>query len=208
MNLINQKYGKLFVVQKSNFSKKNNIMWDCLCDCGNKTKVSTANLNSGRVRSCGCLKSEKLSKRNITHNQRHSHLYEVWKSMKQRCYNPKLKSYKNYGGRGIKICEPWYNDFQAFYDWAYANGYSTKEQQNETKKLTIDRIDNNGNYTPDNCRWVTRKQQASNLRTTKLVTIKGETKCVADWCREYNIHRSTYDTRIRKGMPPEEALTK
>ena len=200
MDLTNKKYGKLLVLKKSKSKYKNNITWDCLCDCGNKIVVTTANLNSHRVCSCGCLKIEKLVQRSTKHNQRHTHLYEVWKSMKQRCYNPKLKVYKNWGARGIKICEDWLNDFQSFYDWSMTNGYKDE--------LTIDRIDVNGNYEPSNCRWVDRKTQAANTRLAKLITINGESKCIAEWCRIYNVNRATYNSRVRRGLSAEEALTK
>ena len=150
-----------------------------------------------------------LMRRNITHNQRHTHLYEIWKAIKQRCYNPKNYAYKNWGGRGIKVCDEWLNNFQAFYDWSYANGYTCNNHNKDEKtKLTIDRIDVNGNYEPSNCRWVNRKEQANNMRHTKHITINGQTHCIAEWCRIYNIYRTTYQSRIKRGMTPEEALTK
>ncbi len=206
-NLLNQRFGRLVVVEELP-KQKRNAFWKCKCDCGNYSSCTSGNLKSGKIVSCGCLKLEKLLQRSTTHNQRHTHLYEVWKSMKQRCYNPNLKSYKNWGARGIKICDEWLNDFQSFYDWSYANGYSTENQKNEKLKLTIDRIDNNGNYEPSNCRWVNRKTQASNMRTTKLITINGETKCLAEWFRHYNLCSWTYYTRIKYGWSVEEALTK
>lgn len=206
-NLLNQRFGRLVVVEELP-KQKRNPFWKCKCDCGNYSCCTSGNLKSGKIVSCGCLKLEKLLQRSTTHNQRHTHLYEVWKGIRQRCKNPKRKGYHNYGGRGITICEEWDKSFQAFYDWSYANGYSTENQKNEKLKLTIDRIDNNGNYEPSNCRWVDRKTQASNMRTTKLITINGETKCLAEWFRNYNISSWTYYTRIKYGWTIEEALTK
>lgn len=206
-NLINKRFGRLVVVEELP-KQKRNAFWKCKCDCGNYSSCTSGNLKSGKILSCGCLKLQRLLERSTTHNQRHTHLYEVWKGIRQRCNNPKHSSYHNYGGRGITICEEWDKSFQAFYDWSYANGYSTENRENEKLKLTIDRIDNNGNYEPFNCRWVDRKTQSSNMRTTKLVTINGETKCISEWCRVFNLSRWTYATRIKSGLTPEQAITK
>ena len=207
IDISNQKFGRLTAIEKStNISGK--TVWKCICDCGKIAYVTTSNLTCNRIRSCGCIKQEILMKRNITHNQRHTKLYNVWKGIKQRCYNPKSQSYHNYGARGIKMCNEWLNDFQSFYEWSYANGYSTENQNDEKHKLTLDRIDVNGNYEPSNCRWVDRKTQASNMRTTKLITINGQTKSIAEWCRTYNVYRTTFNARVKRGLSPYEALTK
>lgn len=207
IDITNNRYGKLVVLERTK-KISGKTVWKCQCDCGNITYVLTSNLTCNRIKSCGCLRIEKLLQRSITHNQRHTYLYEVWKAIRQRCKNPKHKGYHNYGGRGITICEEWDKSFQAFYDWAYANGYSTDNQKDEKLKLTIDRIDNNGNYEPSNCRWVDRKTQSSNTRIAKLITINGETKCIAEWCKKYNVYRNTFYARVKRGMSPEEALTK
>lgn len=188
-NLIGKKFNRLLVIELAE-SKNDNIVWKCLCDCGKITNVITANLTSGRVKSCGCLKEEKLIRRNTTHNQRHTKLYEVWKTMKQRCSNPNNKGYKNYGGRGIKVCDEWKNSFQSFFDWSMKNGYSTN--------LSIDRIDNNGNYCPENCRWTNRIVQANNSRWNKFITINGETHSLADWCRIYKMPYTLVSNRVSR----------
>lgn len=207
IDITNNRYGKLVAIERStNISGK--TAWKCKCDCGNITYVSTSNLTCNRIRSCGCLKLEKLLERSTTHNQRHTYLYEVWKGIRQRCKNSKHSSYHNYGGRGIKVCEAWDKSFQAFYDWSYANGYSTENQKDEKLKLTIDRIDNNGNYEPSNCRWVDRKTQTRNMRTTRFITFNGQNKSVSEWCEIYGIKLQTFNTRIRNGWSIEEALTK
>jgi hypothetical protein len=206
IDISNNRYGKLVAIERSkNISGK--TAWKCKCDCGNITYVSTSNLTCNRIKSCGCLKLEKLLERSTTHNQRHTHLYDVWKSIRQRCNNPKNRGYHNYGGRGITICEEWDKSFETFYKWSYANGYSTENQKDEKLKLTIDRIDNNGNYEPSNCRWVDRKTQASNTRIAKFFTINGETKCFSEWCRIFGIHRATFDRRIKNGWSIEKAIT-
>lgn len=197
-DLIGKKFNRLLVIELAE-RKNNAIVWKCRCDCGKITNVITANLTSGRVKSCGCLKDEKLIQRSTTHNQRHTKLYEVWKSIKQRCFNPNNISYKNYGGRGITICDDWRNSFSSFYEWSIQNGYSDK--------YSIDRIDNNGNYEPSNCRWVTRVIQANNTRTNKYITINNVTKSLADWVRTTNLSYNCVKTRLDCGWSPEDALT-
>ena len=198
LDLTNKKFNKLTVIKKVK-NQNHKTMWLCQCDCGNTTLVITSNLTCNRIKSCGCLKNEQLIKRNTTHNQRHTHLYEVWKTMKQRCNNPRSKSYKNYGGRGIKVCDDWVNSFKSFYEWSMLNGYK--------KGLTIDRINNNGNYCPENCRWADRITQANNSRWNKHITINGKDDTLANWLRFYNIKDYEYYKRIKKGYSEQEALT-
>lgn len=125
-------------------------------------------------------------------------LYNVWCSMKERCANKHNKSYKNYGERGIKVCDEWRNDFKAFYNWAMANGY--------TDGLTIDRIDNNGNYEPSNCRWASRRLQNRNYGRNHLITFNGETLCLCDMAGKYNIPRARLTYRLSHGWDIEKAL--
>lgn len=186
-DLTSQRFGKLLVVKKA-YCKNQKVYWQCICDCGNTTFVTTSNLRCNRIKSCGCLKVEQLIDRSSTHNKRYTKLYEVWKTIKQRCLNPKNKSYHNYGGRGIVVCKEWLNDYSSFYNWSMENGYK--------EGLTIDRINNNGNYEPSNCRWATRVVQCNNTRLNKYITINNETKSLADWCRHYNISYSLVRQRI------------
>lgn len=166
LDLKGQKFGSLFVLKKSNVIKNNNVMWECRCDCGNKALVSSHRLRSGRTKSCGCKKSKFTSDRTAgaknygyKHNLRNTKLYAIWATMKQRCFNKMYKDYKYYGGRGITICDEWKDDVKAFYDWSMVNGYA--------EGLTIDRIDNDGDYSPDNCRWTTMKVQRENQRNRR-----------------------------------------
>lgn len=167
VDLKGKKYGKLTVLYKtSDKSKDNKIQWMCKCDCGNSIVVKGCNLtrNTRPTKSCGCLHRELNKTRGIKHNKRRSRLYSVWASMKQRCENKNGSSYKYYGARGIKLCDEWKNDFMCFYIWANNNGYDEKAIRG---KCTIDRINNNGNYEPNNCRWVDMKVQSTNKRKIK-----------------------------------------
>ena len=140
-------------------------MWKCKCDCGNEVLVRHGNLQKGFTKSCGCYHKEKFGDINRKHDMAYkTDLYNVWKSMKDRCYREKCKSYKNYGGRGIKICDEWRDDFKAFYDWSIKNGYKSEKTSGGVNILSIDRINNDGDYEPNNCRWTTIDVQAKNKR--------------------------------------------
>lgn len=126
-------------------------------------------------------------------------LYEIWRSLKKRCLNPKTEQYSNYGGRGITVCDEWRDSFQAFYDWAMANGYRDD--------LTLDRIDGNGNYEPSNCRWATWKEQQNNRRNNHFITYNGETKTLKQWSEQVGIDWDILYSRLKKGWSVEKALT-
>lgn len=159
VDLTGEKYGKLKVIKRAKNYKNKRVSWECICDCGNTKEVSSNLLRTGKTRSCGCLRTAE-NKSRVKHGLSNTKLYYVWKQIKSRCSNPKNMSYKNYGKRGITICSEWQHDFMIFKDWAFKNGYK--------EGLTIDRIDNEKGYFPENCRWVTRKEQNNNRRKAPI----------------------------------------
>lgn len=167
-DLTGQRFGRLVVVERSGSDNQKRAMWKCCCDCGCIQVVGSGNLLRGLTQSCGCLKSEKLRKRSTVHGKRNNRLYCVWVNMKKRCSNPIAHNYHRYGGRGITVCDEWLHDFQAFYDWAIANGYDENAPYGQ---CTIDRIDNDRGYGPDNCRWVDTATQNRNKSNNRKVVL-------------------------------------
>lgn len=172
-------------------NKGHKTMYYCMCHCGNLFKTSQSNLNDGHTISCGCIQHFQIIKRNTTHGQSDTKLYYVYKTMKNRCHNKNVKNYKDYGGRGITVCDEWKNDFQEFYNWSIVNGYK--------EGLQIDRIDNNGNYEPINCRWVSRKQNCNNRRSNINITYKGMTKTATEWAEYLGVNKKAFTNRVRRG---------
>lgn len=171
-------------------------MWDCVCECGTRRAVRGNDLRLGKSVSCGCyLVDNPVSRK---HGATGSHLYMIYHGMRARCYNPNNDDYKHYGGRGIKICDEW-QDYETFQSWALRNGY--------VDGLTIDRIDVNGDYCPNNCRWITMDEQKANKRNTVYVTAFGETKRLVEWAKEYGMKYQTLEKRIKNGWLIEDALT-
>lgn len=194
IDITGKKFGRLLVIKRTNdhiTPKGHHItMWECKCDCGNTKTITGHALKQGFTKSCGCISKK--------HGKTKTRLFNIWVNMRQRCYNSKIPEFHLWGGKGVAVCDEWRNDFKTFYDWAMSNGY--------TDELTIDRIDNNGNYEPSNCRWVTAKAQAMNLSSNHKITINGKTKTLCEWLEVAPITASTYHKRKKKGMNDKDAL--
>lgn len=195
IEIIGNKYGRLKVLENLGLIN-GRTHYRCLCDCGNEKILMRNNLIRS-TRSCGCLRHEAPS--NKTHGQKGTRLYRIWGGMKTRCFNKNDHTYKGYGARGITMTADWL-DFSNFYDWARRTGY--------TDELTIERIDNNGDYEPGNCKWITLGEQARNRRSTTYIEFKGQKKSLSEWSEITGIGSATLHGRINRGWPVEAALTR
>ncbi len=195
-----KKFGKWTVIGKA----PNHItcggypvsMWDCVCECGTRRAVRGNDLRLGKSVSCGCSLVENPTARK--HGAAGSHLYKVYYGMKARCYNPNNKNYKHYGGRGIEICKEW-QSFEAFAEWADKSGYA--------EGLTIERKDVNGDYCPQNCCWITQREQTWNKRNTVYITAQGETKTLLEWAKQLDVPASMLKSRQARGWTDEEIIS-
>lgn len=188
-------------------SEPNQIInkWLCQCDCGNKRLVASTNLRNNSSRSCGCLKSERTKEAKTIHGQKDTRLYRLWAGIKARCFNPNVKAWEHYGGRGISLCQEWANDFSVFAEWAKENGYKDN--------LTIERRNVDGGYCPENCLFITQKEQGYNKRNTVYITAWSETKTIPEWFLDSRVkamlaNKVTEDMfrkRLRRGWTIENA---
>ena len=191
---IKERYGRLLVLHEDPVVK---CKWICQCDCGTVKSIAVSSLRSGRSKSCGCYCSDVLVKIRTTHGQSKTKIYNIWVSMLSRCRNKNFPLYKNYGGRGIKVCERWliFENFLA-------------DMGDKPDGMTIDRINNDGNYEPSNCRWATWIDQANNKRTTRFVVYNGMKLSLAQWARKLNINSDTLKDRLDSNWPIREAFFK
>lgn len=169
------------------------------CDCGKTKEIFVRSVATGRTRSCGCLQLAYARKRSYKHGMTYTRLYGIWCNMKDRCSNPNNIGFNLYGGRGITVCDEWCIDFRCFEQWAVTNGYNDD--------LTIDRVNVNKGYSPNNCRWVTPKEQSRNRRSNIMITLNGETHCLIEWCEILNLPYQTIEMRIHRGWDKEKAIT-
>ncbi len=200
-DLSGRRFGRWFVVGRAESGHRGSTMWKCVCDCGTERNVVSGNLLNGGSKSCGCRKADlaaEMSKRNITHGLHDAPEYQVWSQMKARCCNRRHRSYRYYGGRGISVCKEWLGSFKRFY---------SDMGPRPSSKHSLDRIDNDGNYEPGNCRWATRTEQANNTRRCQFVEFNGETKTVTQWAGQIGIPPDRLFYRLHKGWDVERALT-
>lgn len=194
-----KRYGRL-VVEKRVENIGAAAAFLCKCDCGKEKIVTGSHLRTGVTKSCGCLlvkHGKENGKLFITHGITGTRLYRIWRAMRARCQNPKSTAYFKYGARGITVCDEW-QDFTNFAKWAKENGYD--------ENLSIDRIDNNGSYTPENCRWTTPRVQGNNTRRNVFLVYNGEKKTMTEWCRFLNVPVSRVKERLKKGWSVKDAL--
>lgn len=199
---IGSKFNNLTVIEANHRNKYGRPAYLCKCTCGNETLATKSQLTSGMKKSCGCLipktgmKNLGIEEKEYYHSK--TKLYKVYHGMKQRCNNQNVKAYKNYGARGIKLCDEWENDYKTFEIWALSHGYN--------EGLTIERKDVNKGYCPDNCCWITKKEQGYNKRNTRKITYNGKSQCMNKWAEELNISVNTLSTRCYKGWSDKEII--
>lgn len=208
VDLTGRRYGRLVVIERSGLAPSGHALWHCMCDCGRYHIVSSNQLRSG-TKSCGCLRRERASETNSVakRNERkkrepvgseYRRLAQVYNDMKKRCYNPNNKRYSVYGGRGIEVCSEWRNSFTAFKEWALKSGYSDE--------LTLDRKNVDGNYSPDNCRWATRKEQNNNRRNNRIVEYNGASMTLHELSELCGIEYKTLWSRFKAGWSVIDAV--
>ena len=196
-DITGQRFGRLTVIKEADnrhYARRNSY-WECLCDCGNTIVIQGGALRSGHTRSCGCLVKELLAERATTHGMSYDRLYQTWADMKQRCSNPRCKSYPDYGGRGISYADEW-NNFEVFREYALSVGYDDT--------LTIERIDVNGNYEPGNVKFIPLKEQIRNKRNSIHLTYKGIEKTLGEWAGQFGVNRGTAWFRYKDNLSFEE----
>lgn len=199
LDLVGKTYGRLTVLEYAYRNSRGKSMWKCRCKCGKTSIVLGAHLTSGHTKSCGCYSTDATKGRFTTHGMTKTRLYNIWRVMLKRCDYGKATNYKNYGAKGIQVCLEWY-DFKKFKEWSIGHGYADD--------LTIDRIDNNKGYAPENCRWVDMKAQGRNNCRNKCLTFRGETHCLMEWSEIMGINYRTLQNRINLyGWSIERAFT-
>jgi hypothetical protein len=210
LDLTGKRFGRLLVLEMADksdwkvLSGKKRVTFKCECDCGSKILCPSVFLTSGKQKSCGCIRKEK------EHFACKYSIHKTWDSMLMRCYNPNRKQYYLYGGRGIKVCDEWLGSnpkgFSNFYTWAITHGYKEELLSNGRNNLTLDRIDCNKDYCPENCRWVTNAEQQRNKRINKEFEYDGITKTMLSWCQQYKLVWTDYYKLLRLGYDNKTIL--
>lgn len=198
-DLTGEKFGNWLVLKFAGRNERSHNYWLCQCGCGSAPRIfAVGRLTGGRSRSCGCLKHKwpRGPHPNKTHGMRNTKTYHVWQSMRTRCYNSRCHQWPHYGGRGIQVCERWKTSFENF----------LVDMGEAPSGMSLDRINNNDNYSPENCKWSTWHQQSRNKSTNRLLTHNGITMCLRDWSKKYNLPYCTLHKRFMRGLSPEKCL--
>lgn len=193
LNIAGERFNRWEALEVVN-NTKIKTYWLCRCDCGKEKEIALTSLTSGLSRSCGCLRKEQMT----THGLTKSPEYTTWLSMNQRCTNKKDPNYKSYGGRGVTVCDRWGKSFECFLE----------DMGARKKGMTLDRINNDGNYEPKNCRWADKKTQGNNRRSNHCLTINGQKLTITEWSRQLSLSRSTIQHRLRAGWKNEDVIIK
>lgn len=196
-DLSGRRFGRLSIIKKVPNRKATAATWLCRCDCGNEKIITGPNLRRGATKSCGCLRRDMMRAARTTHGGSYSPTYNAWSRMKGRCHNPNSDDFPDYGGRGITVCERWRDNYKAF----------LADMGQCPPEMSIDRINNDGNYEPSNCRWATATEQANNKRNVPLYEFNGQRLSVAEWSRHTGISTSVLSARLSRGWTIKRALT-
>jgi hypothetical protein len=191
-SFIGKRQGQIVVLSHFKKGKNNSNYFRCQCDCGRIAEIRVDHFFNDKQTTCGTF--HKKYENSVIGNK----IYNTWNRMINRCYNPKSHKYYRYGKRGISVCKDWLNNYDNFYIWCINNGYK--------EGLSLDRINNDGNYEPSNCRWTTRKQQQRNMCRNRIITYKNQTHCLAEWCERLNLKYETIKSRLNKGWSIERAF--
>lgn len=198
-DLTGRRFGRLTVISEDDARWSGSVVWLCKCDCGNYKRVRASHLKRGAVISCGCYNKQK----DFVHGESNTRLHHIWACMLDRCTNPNSAEADRYIDRGIKVCDEWLNSYEAFAEWSKANGYIEDAKRGD---CTLDRIDNDGDYSPSNCRWVDMKVQGRNRRNNHLLTLDGKTHCIAEWGEIMGIDPSRISKRLERGWNIRDAI--
>lgn len=201
MNLTGQRYGQLVVLGPVGKAKSGSIVWLCQCDCGEQVEVKAQRIRHDGVSSCGCHYAEQGRRKPVRHGMSDTSIYNTWIQLSVRCHSAESSNYENYGARGVSVCDEWRNSFEAFLD------HVSQLPNYGAEGVTLDRIDNGGNYEPGNVRWATQKEQMRNTRRNRLLTHNGKTQCLAAWAEELGIRKNLIEVRLFRGWDAELALT-
>ena len=201
IDLTGQKFGRLTVIERAGNNKCRTDAWLCKCSCGEERVIDSRRLTSGNTKSCGCYKAEYIRVARQKHGKSRTKIYTKWKTMKDRCYNPKSNQYKNYGARGIITDTRWKDDFQVFYDDVSKLPHFGEEG------YSLNRIDNDGNYELSNIEWATNIEQQNNKRNNHLIEYNGKTQTLTQWAMKYGLNFWTLKERLKRGWSIEKALT-